>query len=209
MTVSRETGTKTNSSLSPEAFAEIFSVSRETTERLRVHLDLLIRWQSRINLVGASTLADPWRRHMLDSAQIHPHLPTGPLLDMGSGAGFPGLVLAILRGEGSAPVHLVEADTRKSAFLREAIRVTEAPAVVHQRRMEDLPVFPVAALTARALAPLSRLLVWAERFLAPGVECLFLKGREAEKELTEAADLRPPRFAAHHPGLAAGREQSS
>jgi 16S rRNA (guanine527-N7)-methyltransferase len=167
-----------------ERLAGAFSVSRETEERLRAFADLLVRWQTRINLVGPATLKDLWRRHILDSAQLFPLLPSGPVLDLGSGAGFPGLVLAIL---GAAPVHLVESDQRKCAFLREAARITGTEAVIHACRAEALAPFPVAAITARALAPLPRLLVLAAPFLKPGTRCLFLKGRGSEHELTEAA----------------------
>ena len=141
--------------LTPEAFAAKAAVSRETCERLALHLDLLRRWQQRINLVGRSTLTDPWRRHMLDSAQLAPLLPErARVADLGSGAGFPGLVLAIVRG---GPVHLIESDGRKAAFLCEAARVTDAPAEVHASRAEGLAL-AVDVVVARACAPLDRLL---------------------------------------------------
>jgi len=158
-------------------------VSRETTDRLARHLDLLRRWQKRINLVGAATLADPWRRHMLDSAQLAPLIPAGArLADLGSGAGFPGLVLAILRG---GPVHLIESDARKAAFLHEAVRATGAPAEVHNARAENLEL-RANVVTARACAPLDRLLGLALPLLAPGGICLFLKGARVEEELAVA-----------------------
>ena len=129
-----------------------------------------------------STLADPWRRHVLDSAQLYRHLPDrgGGLVDLGSGAGFPGLVLAIL---GAPDVHLIESDRRKAQFLREAARVTGTPATVHARRIEEVAPFPAATVTARALAPLPKLLDYAEPFLAPETVCLFLKGAGAKEEL--------------------------
>jgi 16S rRNA (guanine527-N7)-methyltransferase len=168
----------------PEDFARHLPVSRETVDRLKVYADLLVKWQARINLVGPATVPDLWSRHILDSAQLHPRLPAGPVLDLGSGAGFPGLVLAIM---GAGPVHLVESDRRKCAFLSEAARITQTPVHIHPHRIEALKAFPVAAITARALAPLGELLNLAARFLAPGVHCLFLKGRNSEHELTEAA----------------------
>ncbi|HIJ38594.1 MAG TPA: 16S rRNA (guanine(527)-N(7))-methyltransferase RsmG [Rhodospirillaceae bacterium] len=168
-----------------EAFAALTAVSRETRERLERYAALLEKWQRRINLISSTTLPDLWRRHFLDSAQLLPWLGLGPVLDMGSGAGFPGLVLAILRGA-AAPVHLVESDARKCAFLAEVARVTQADVIIHNCRMEALPPFSVETITARALAPLSQLLNWSEKFLSPSTQCLFLKGRNGEDELTQA-----------------------
>ena len=170
--------------MTPAGFADCLSVSRETVERLQVYADLLVKWQRRINLVGPGTLADLWRRHFLDSAQLAPLLSAGPLLDLGAGAGFPGLVLAIVAG---VPAHLAESDGRKCAFLAEVIRLTGAPATVLHRRIEAVTPFPVATVTARALAPLERLLDLAAPFLGPDSQCLFLKGRTGEEELTQAA----------------------
>jgi 16S rRNA (guanine527-N7)-methyltransferase len=160
-------------------------VSRETLDRLSRSVDLLQHWQRAINLDGASTLADPWRRHILDSAQLVPHVPVaaGTVLDLGSGAGLPGLVLAVL---GVPGVELVESDRRKAQFLREAARTTEAPVRVHAARIEQLEAVRADVVTARALAPLDRLLGLAERFLGPDSLCLFLKGESAPRELTEA-----------------------
>lgn len=168
-----------------EFFSEV-AVSRETADNLRLYADLLKKWQPKINLVGPATIPDLWRRHFLDSVQLFAHLPVGPVLDLGSGAGFPGLVLAVLRGEGAAPIHLVESDGRKGAFLREAARLTKAPAIIHTSRIEALKPFEISAVTARALATVSVLLGLAEPFLTPGVQCLFLKGEKLEDELTEA-----------------------
>lgn len=183
MNVSRET---VPVPMTPEEFLSILSVSRETLERLTLYADLLTRWQAKINLVGPGTLPDLWQRHMLDSAQMAPYLPEGPLLDLGSGAGFPGLVLAIMTGQ---PMHLVESDARKCAFLREAARVTGALNVtVHNKRIESIPPFPVAAVTARALASLDKLLNWAAPFLQQRSQCLFLKGKIVDEELTQAGE---------------------
>jgi 16S rRNA (guanine527-N7)-methyltransferase len=173
--------------LSREAFGEQVDVSRETLERLTVYLELLRRWQRAINLVGSSTLADPWRRHFLDSAQLAARVPAGAtsLVDLGSGAGFPGMVLALLGVRG---VNLIESDRRKAQFLREVARATGAPVAVHAERIERMPRRPAEVITARALAPLPRLLVLAERFLASDSVCLFLKGQSAERELTDARE---------------------
>lgn len=176
----------------PELLAGLPGVSRETLDRLEAYAALLEKWQARINLVGPATLPQLWRRHMLDSAQLYRLLPAGTrvLVDLGSGAGFPGLVLAAM---GVPEVHLIEADSRKCAFLREAARVMAVQPVVHNRRIGQ--VAPVAAevVTARALAPLSELLAHAWPFLRRPVDngdsgdCLFLKGRTADNELTLAA----------------------
>jgi 16S rRNA (guanine527-N7)-methyltransferase len=171
--------------LTPDAFAAAAGVSRETCDRLEAYLDLLTRWQRRINLVGARTLEDPWRRHFLDSAQLFPLLPDGAphVLDVGSGAGFPGLVLAIL---GVETVTLVDSDKRKCAFLREAARVTETRVSIQAARIESLAgqIPPPDVITARAVAPLSLLLNRIKLFLKPNMVCLFPKGRRAEEELT-------------------------
>jgi 16S rRNA (guanine527-N7)-methyltransferase len=171
--------------LSREAFAASLGVSRETLDRLTVYLDLLHRWQRAINLVGPATLADPWRRHILDSAQLLTHLPAGTtsLVDLGSGAGFPGMVLAVL---GVPGVVLIESDRRKAQFLREVARATGTEVTVRAERIENLAGWPADVVTARALAPLPRLLPLAERFLAADSVCLFLKGYNAERELTQA-----------------------
>ncbi len=172
--------------LDAAAFARRIPVSRETRARLETLLALLGRWQRRINLVGPASLADPWRRHILDSAQLLHHLPGSDirLLDLGSGAGFPGLVLAIM---GVREVHLVESDRRKSAFLREAVRETGSDNVrIHIARIEEVEPFPVEAVTARALAPLPRLLELAAPFFGPRTTGLFLKGRNLDAELTAA-----------------------
>ena len=169
----------------------LLSVSRETSERLEIYAALLCKWQQRINLVSGSTLADLWRRHMLDSGQLFRYLPTATrvVVDLGSGAGFPGLVLAAM---GVPEVHLVESDVRKCAFLREAARAMAVPVTVHTARIEKVAPFSADVVTSRALAPLSELLDYAAPFFLhpedrakPG-ECLFLKGRTGEDELTVA-----------------------
>ena len=172
--------------LTAEAFFSRIAVSRETEERLRIYANLLRKWQKSINLVGPASLADVWRRHFLDSAQLFPLFVPGDHLDLGSGAGFPGLVVAIL-GDGSRTSHLVDSDHRKIAFLREAARVTNTKITLHADRIDSLSPFPVANITARALAPLPTLLEWAAPFMQPGGQCLFLKGEKLEDELTAVA----------------------
>ncbi len=171
--------------LGPEGFAELVAVSRETLARLETYSDLLTRWSARINLVGRDTLPDLWRRHILDSAQLYRFIPSSArtLIDLGSGAGLPGLVLAIL---GVRSVELVEADSRKAAFLREAARVTGAEVTIRPCRIQAVPPHPVDVVTARACAPLDRLLDLAAPFLEPHSLCLFPKGERFNEELTLA-----------------------
>lgn len=171
--------------LDAEGFRGLTGVSRETLERLEIYADLLRKWQPRINLVGPSTVPDLWRRHMLDSAQLRPLIPKSAerLVDMGSGAGFPGLVLAIM---GVPEVHLIESDARKGAFLREVSRETETPVTLHSMRIESVPPLDADVVTARALAPLVKLLTMARSLLAPEGVCLFPKGQDVAKELTLA-----------------------
>ena len=161
-------------------------VSRETAERVKLYAEMLEKWQARINLVGPETIPSLWSRHFLDSAQVFPLVPKSihRLVDMGSGAGFPGLMLALL---GGPDVHLIESDSRKCAFLREAARVTGTAVTIHNARIEQVAPLGADLVTARALAPLEKLLSWAERHLAEGGSCLFLKGKGAEDELTQAA----------------------
>jgi 16S rRNA (guanine527-N7)-methyltransferase len=171
--------------LTAEAAGAALAVSRETLARLETHVALLRHWQKRINLVAEATLDDVWRRHVLDSGQlraIRPHLPA-PWYDLGSGAGFPGLVLSLL---GLGQVRLVESDQRKCAFLNEAKRLAGAEATVHAGRIETLSG-PAAAITARALAPLPRLLELAAALIGPETELWLWKGQDVEVELTEAA----------------------
>ncbi len=154
-------------------------VSRETEERLALYVALLRRWQRIKNLVGPSTLDRVWTRHIADSAQLVALLPEArSWLDMGSGAGFPGLVIAILlRDTAGAAVHLVESNARKCAFLREAARETGAAAVIHNARIENVtPTLEyVDVITARALAPLPDLLEMGKIPLSRGATGLFLK----------------------------------
>jgi 16S rRNA (guanine527-N7)-methyltransferase len=156
-------------------------------ERLRTYAALLCRWQGAINLVAPDSLDHLWRRHLLDSAQLVPLLPPGcrSLVDLGSGAGFPGMVLAIL---GVPEVHLIERDRRKAVFLRQVSRETRTLVTVHDSPIETVRPFAADVVTARALAPLPRLLPLARRFAGPDTVCLLPKGRRVEKELTALSD---------------------
>ena len=173
--------------MTSEEFAMRFEVSRETLASLSNYVALIEKWQSRINLISSKTLPDIWHRHILDSAQLVPYLPTvSPgqrcqILDIGSGAGFPGLVLAIL---GVGDIQLVESDQRKAAFLQSVIRELELPASVINQRIEHLPACQPDVITARALAPLPKLISLIEAQLHSRLICLFLKGVSVDDELT-------------------------
>jgi len=172
--------------MSAEEFGQVADVSRETLTRLKAYEDLLQQWQQKINLVSRTTLSDVWRRHFLDSAQLGQWVdPTVPTLDMGSGAGFPGMVLSIKR---EAPILLAESDSRKCAFLREVRRVTDAPAEIFDGRVEAIESDSgFGLIIARALAPVSRLLELALPLLARDGYCIFMKGEQVDQELEEAA----------------------
>lgn len=161
------------------------AVSRETEERLRILGDHLTKWNNRINLVSRNTVEDMWRRHFLDSGQLRAFIPQTArcLVDLGSGAGFPGLVLAAMT---DLEIHLVESDTRKAVFLREAARAMGRAVTVHQERIESLQGLAADLVTARALAPVERLLTYSKPLLKEGGIGLFLKGNTLETELTDA-----------------------
>lgn len=166
-------------------------VSRETMARLERFVTTLLDWQQRINLIAPSTEPTLWTRHIADSLQLLPLAPEARIwVDLGSGAGFPGLVIACALAElPKVHVHLVESVGKKAAFLREAVEKTGVPATVHAMRVEDFAKNAPAVInvvTARALAPLSRLLILANPLLKKGALGLFPKGQDVEVELTEA-----------------------
>jgi len=168
-----------------------FDVSRETYERLDRYVALLKKWSPKINLVSKTTLDGVWKRHIADSAQILPLLPDGTrrIVDLGSGAGFPGLVLAILAREHDAPfeVTLVESDGRKAMFLREVIRETGAAAQVRVERAEALTL-AADVVTARAFMPLATMLPVAQPLIGKEGVALLHKGARYESELTKAVE---------------------
>lgn len=194
---------------------DVGAVSRETLERLQCYADLLVKWNKSINLVSRDSLEDLWRRHFLDSAQLLEHIDQKPgksdltLVDLGSGAGFPAMVLALL---GVKNVHLIESDQKKCIFLREVARATDCKVKIHNARIETVEAFPADIVTARAFAPLPDLLSYAWPFLAPeedsaaevaddqereGGYLLLLKGKSVDQELTEARkrwSMRVERF---------------
>ena len=174
--------------MTPEEFATRFNVSREKLALLSAYVALLEKWQTRINLVSSVTLPDIWHRHILDSAQLTQYLPAVParqrrqILDIGSGAGFPGLVLAIL---GAGDVQLVESNQRKAAFLQTVIRELGLTAYVSNQRIEKLPACQPDVITARALATLPKLMSLIAPQLHKNLICLFLKGASVDEELTK------------------------
>jgi len=170
---------------SPQPQAGPLTVSRETLDRLHAYAALLEKWTAAINLVGAADRGQIWSRHVQDSLSLLPLIPPGTArgMDLGSGAGLPGLVLAIATG---IPFDLVESDRRKAVFLQEAARITAAPVQVHAARIEALALPPAQLVTARALAPLDALLAYAAPLLAPGGTALFPKGANAAAELEQA-----------------------
>jgi 16S rRNA (guanine527-N7)-methyltransferase len=173
------------------AALDLTPVSRETEDRLDRYIGLLLEWQAKTNLVAPSSLANLWTRHVSDSLQLLDFAAAAKVwADLGSGGGFPGLVLACALAETQgAVVHLVERNGKKAAFLREALRVTAAAGIVHLADIGDTVdriTGPVDCVTARALAPLHQLIGFAEPLVLRGAKALFLKGQDVEAELTEA-----------------------
>ncbi|SHJ86143.1 16S rRNA (guanine527-N7)-methyltransferase [Shimia gijangensis] len=171
---------------------EQLNVSRETSDRLKILADLLLKWNPRINLVSKSTLDTLWTRHILDSAQIY-HMaehPVGHWVDIGSGGGFPGLVVALMSSESHSPVRvtLIESDQRKCAFLRTVLRETGVQGTILTKRIEQADPQAADILSARALADLSALFSFAERHLAPNGTALFQKGASWQKEVQNAQE---------------------
>jgi len=178
-------------SFGPEAFAAQFcakgaNVSQKTLAQLKAYADVLVDWSARHNLVARSTLPDLWQRHMWDSAQLVALIPENArtLADLGSGAGFPGLVLAAMRPDLAVTLH--EATGKKCAFLRAAADRMALPVRIENARIEDLPPQAYDVVTARALAPLPLLLSYAHALTGPNSVCLFLKGQNMGAELTGA-----------------------
>jgi 16S rRNA (guanine527-N7)-methyltransferase len=178
--------------MQPPHFDEFgrFNVSRESFDKLQILAKLLLDWQKHINLISPATIPELWKRHILDSMQLLPLIPDGTMAiaDLGSGAGFPGLVLAATQ---SATVHMYEANGKKAAFLGEALRQMKCAGVVHRERLEPLHALDkmpaVQLVTARAFAALPLLLSLAEPFMRTGATALFHKGQDVDTELNEAA----------------------
>ncbi len=160
-------------------------VSRETFDRLSIYSNELIKWQARVNLVSPDTIPNLWERHFLDSLQLIKLIPnsTKRILDLGSGAGFPGLIISIAGGK---EVTLVESDMKKCIFMKEVIRLASANAQVINKRIEDCDVQSVDMITSRALADLNTLLSMAFHFVSRETICLFPKGKNYAMELEQA-----------------------
>jgi 16S rRNA (guanine527-N7)-methyltransferase len=177
-------------SLDRSTALDLIPVSRETLSRLDRFVELLIQRNRITNLIASSTVPKVWTRHVADSLQLLSLAQGRTWADLGSGAGFPGLVLAcaLAEHEGSV-VHLVESRDRKAAFLRDAVLAIDAPAVIHRGRIEELTgkLGPVDVVTARALAPLPKLLEYVEPWVGKGAKALLMKGQDVETELTQAA----------------------
>ena len=185
--------------MTPESVQDALNVSRETLDKCAAYLALLEKWQKSVNLVASRTLDIAWQRHILDSGQLARYLPDGckVILDVGSGAGFPGLVLSIMQ---DATVHLVESDHKKTVFLQTVIRELDLTAIVHNARIESLPALAPDVITARAFAPLGKAIGLMAPHMAPHTVLLLLKGRNVEEELTEMPDY-PIMSAVTYPSL--------
>ena len=163
-------------------------LSSLVVEKLDEYVSLLEEDQTRMNLVGASTLPDVWIRHILDSAQLFQKFRSSDetILDLGSGAGFPALVLAAMDEGGKRVFHLTESEGRKADFLNKVIERCDLKAVVHNERIERINRFDTDIITARALAPLDKLIKYAFPFFGKKTRCLFMKGAKANEELEKA-----------------------
>jgi len=177
--------------ITQDKFAEVFDVSRETMDRLQAYSALLVKWNPKINLVAKSTISNMWHRHFADSAQIWALAPKGAKtwLDIGSGAGFPGLVIAAIAAEKTPDlaVTLVESDRRKSVFLQAAAREMGISVQIITKRIEDLEPQNADIMSARALSSLSQLLEFADKHRKPHGVNLFPKGARVDSELTESS----------------------
>ncbi|MBT6257365.1 MAG: 16S rRNA (guanine(527)-N(7))-methyltransferase RsmG [Alphaproteobacteria bacterium] len=173
---------------SRDAILAEIGADADMAAKLDSYVRILEEWQQNLSLIGPGTLPHIWQRHIMDSAQLMPFIKpeTGAIMDVGSGAGFPGLVLAILYGERlQRPIQLVESDGRKCRFLKAVANETGANVRVTHKRIEDLIANWPATITARAVAPLDKLLNWTSKQHHPGLTCVFMKGKKATEELTK------------------------
>lgn len=174
-----------------DALQRQFGISHEILEKLSLYHQLLLKWQNSINLVGRSTISDSWNRHFVDSIQLLPHIAPGIVVDIGSGAGFPGMVLAVC---GVGNIHLIESDTKKATFLNEVARVTQTSVTIHHNRIENCTVDNVSVVLSRALADVKTLLQLSGPFISHETKCLFHKGKNWSNELEDAKEF----YSFHH-----------
>lgn len=173
----------------PEQLLDHVDVSRETIAKIECVVSLLVEWRQRVNLIGPSEMDHIWRRHVLDSLQLLPFIPAdASTVDLGSGSGFPGLILGAGLSLPDAEIVLIETVGKKCAFLREAISTAGLKARVRQGRVENVRDVVADCVTARALAPLPKILAYAEKWFEQGAYGLFPKGRRWEEELTQAQE---------------------
>ncbi len=177
-----------------------YNVSHETLSELSCFHDLLFKWQKRLNLISPKTINKIWDRHILDSAQLCSFIPKKPcrILDVGSGAGLPGVVLSILTDH---EIHLVESDQKKCAFLRTALSRVSSNALVHETRLEEMPSLRADIITARAFAPLPRLLGLTQKQHHPKLRFLLLKGRDVNSELINIDSWQKLRVTNQHASI--------
>ena len=183
-----------------EKFSSHVFVSRETYEKLCLYQETLIKWQKSINLISKNTIENTWERHFLDSAQLYKFVSDikGNIIDFGSGAGFPGMVLAIMSKKN---IHLVESDHKKCVFLKEIAMLTETDITIHNCRIEDLDFINVDLITCRALASLKKLIYYVEIFINKSMgekqqlpKLLFLKGNSYYSEIDELSKIKKISF---------------
>ncbi len=163
----------------------VAGVSRETYERLKAYQDLLLKWQTKINLIGPDTVSDSWHRHFIDSLQLLPYINdlNARAVDFGTGAGFPGMVLAIA---GAGDMHLIESDMKKVMFLREVARITNTKVTIHHQRIERASIQNVSIIYSRACSSLSELFSYASTYVSRETICYFHKGKNYSKEILDA-----------------------
>ena len=161
------------------------SVSRKTFDLLNIYHNLLLKWQPKVNLVGPDTISDAWKRHFLDSLQLQNHIENydARIVDIGTGAGFPGMVLAI---SGNTNIHLIESDSKKILFLREVARITKTNVIIHHDRIENVELKNVGMVISRACAPLTKLFSYSANFVSHETICLFHKGKNYSKDSEDA-----------------------
>jgi 16S rRNA (guanine527-N7)-methyltransferase len=161
------------------------SVSRETYDRLTLYYDLLVKWQAKVNLVGPDTISQAWQRHFLDSLQLQQYIENknAIIADIGTGAGFPGMALAIL---GYKNIHLIESDAKKITFLREVARITNTSVSIHHGRVENILIDNISFILSRACAPLDQLFSYSKNFVSHETICLFHKGKNYSKDIEDA-----------------------